>query len=103
MPILWWFPTLSVPEPFLWPCFFWHELALLPSHYHRSLSIARYPTFLEYHPLVELGCPGAGRFLQDLILSPLHVIVLLTQGRVGYLPWPGATRLFPVLMQHAHF
>ena len=60
-----------VLEPFLWLCFYQRELALPPSRGNGYRSVPLYPISPASHPLVKLGCLGAGRFLLDFVPSPL--------------------------------
>ena len=100
MPTLWWLPTLYVPKPFLWLCFWLRELALLPSHGHGYSSIALDPTSPGGLPFIGWMHPDAVLFLQDPILSPLCAIVFMFLDDGIHLPWPGSPSLFSISKPH---
>ena len=86
MPILQWFLTLSIPEPFFWLGFFLCRLVLQPSQGHGCRNAASYPMFPIYSPLVGLDCLDDSQFLLGLIPNPLHSVTHKTQDRVVCLP-----------------
>ena len=79
MPILQCLFTLLIPEQFLRPCFFLHELASLPNRYHGYRNATLYPMFPKFPPLVALEHLVNNQSLLGLALNPLHFNACMTE------------------------